>query len=138
MKWNRAGFPFSITLAECSSDQRAGGARRLTFAGLPEKAIVFTFITQQFLCELFWSSISRLAGIFFLGVDESLKRIDGIEFIPPYPSIEDFLFASVCIPEPTAILLYERDGKRPVLRSEIKFDRSIRLLNKPVHLIVLL
>jgi hypothetical protein len=49
VKWNRAACPFAVALAECLCDQRTGWTRRLTFLGLPVEAILFTFITQQFL-----------------------------------------------------------------------------------------
>ena len=59
MKWNRALF-LSIAFLESLGDQWSHRTRRLTFGRLPIQAVVFTFVTQEFLCILLGVSITCL------------------------------------------------------------------------------
>ena len=136
MKWSGA-LLLSVTFAECFGKERPSRARRLTLDSWPIESIVFARVTHDFLRILFLSAVSRLAGILLLRIDDGLKRIDGVKFIPADPTIENLLLADRRIENPASIFLNQRNGEGPVFRSEIEIDRSVGFADKPAHLVVL-
>src|SRR3954470_5741314 len=107
MEWSGA-LLLSVTLAECFGKERTSRARRLTFGRWPIESIVFAGVAHNLLRILFLSSVSRLAGLLLLRFDESLKRIDGVEFIPSDPAVEDLLLTGRRIENPASVFLNQR------------------------------
>src|SRR5438552_13442772 len=63
-------------------------------------------------------TVAILAGVFALGLDIGAADMKGVDFIPANPPVENFLFSCLRIEEPLTILLDERDGKGPAVRSQ--------------------
>ena len=68
-----------------------------------------------------------LAGIFTLGFHIRIANIDRADFVPADAAGEDFFTAGGGIEEPLAILLHQRNGKRPTIRPDFQRDVGIRI-----------
>src|SRR5437870_98367 len=58
-------------------------------------------------------TIAILARVFALGLEVGAADMEGVDFIPTNPPVEDFLFSCLRIEEPLTILLDKRNRKRP-------------------------
>src|SRR5262249_37375531 len=60
-----------------------------------------------------------------LRVDVDAADVDGLELVPADAPVQDLVVAGLRVEAPPTIDLHERDGKRPVVRAEMR-DRLAR------------
>src|ERR1051326_122983 len=136
VKWSSAFF-LPVALVESIRDQWAYRTRRFTLSRFPVESIMFAFVAHQLLGVVFRFPVSRQTGVFLLGIDQGVKRIDCVKFVPANPPVQDLPFAGGRSEAPGAIPLHERDWKWPVFCTEIERRRPAGIRHKPVHLLVL-
>src|SRR5262249_41033445 len=137
MKRNRA-FVSPVAFLESLGDQWSHWTCGLTFGGLPEQTVLFAFVAQEFLCVLFDVSITGLAGLLFLSLDQCVQGVNRVELIAPDPSEEYLLLPVNRIEHPGSVFLHKSNRKRPVFRSNVECGRAIVFGFDPVHLVIFL
>src|SRR4029077_5547806 len=127
-----AALAFGIALSNGRGHQRTDGALRLVLGSFPVKTIALAFITEDFLGVLI-----VLGGIVFLLRRHQLPaNVNCRYFIPANSPVQNFSLARDGIEIPQITFIQERDGRRPVVCTDVHDGGSIRFSHEAMHLLI--
>src|ERR1039458_1504663 len=118
--------------------QRTNRARRLVVIRLPEEAVLLALIADELVrVVLGLLAVAHHRTVLALRIHQGMQNLDGVVLIGADPAIEHFLYASLGVEVPrSSVVLYERDGRGPVLRPHVERCRLVGLDDDAMHEVV--
>src|SRR5205814_6211979 len=107
------------------SDQRLQGAVRITFAGYPIQAVVFSRRAEKVLCIFRLAVLAAEGKKSLLRVDKGQSGADRRDLITADATVNQFLRTGPRIKLPASIRLHQWYGQRPMVPSHLQ-DLAVR------------
>src|SRR5438477_1987253 len=111
----------SVAFLDGFSDRFTDGTARTAIGVLPIQTVMLSRGADDLLSELIDSRVVvYIRGVFLLRLHEATAYLDSIEFVGSDSPEENFLSAFCGIEIPLSLLLYDGNGKRPIILANRK------------------
>src|SRR5580704_5606892 len=125
---------FWISLGDSGADEGANRTLGFAVCGLPIKAIMLSFIAEDFLRVL----VMLRSVVFFLRRRQLPANYDRRHLIAPDAPEQNFFLGRARVEIPHGPFVHQWDWRRPILGANVQSDRSIRFSQQTVHFLIFL
>src|SRR5579863_1270203 len=123
-----------VPLGDSGGDKGANRTLGFAVCGLPIKAIMLSFITEDFLRVL----VVLRSVVFFLRRHHLAANYDRRHLIAPDAPEQDFFLGRTRVEIPHSPFVHQWNWRRPILGANVESDRSIRFSQQTVHFLIFL